>query len=130
MRAGNEGHQRMHRRDRGACFAQRIQFAAGERSAGVQGETGYNFLLKQRVSNQVIRQNRSRAANLTIWNAEPQQDGVQRGGMCGDGLSAHLRGQRASALARSRQVARYDLGNWETRSEEHTSELQSPCNLV
>lgn len=59
MRAGNEGHQRMHRRDRGACFAQRIEFAAGERSAGVQGETGVNFLLnnillKQRASNQMI----------------------------------------------------------------------------
>ena len=39
MRSGDECHQRMHGCDRGACLAQRIQFAAGERSAGVEGKT-------------------------------------------------------------------------------------------
>src|ERR1022692_1283385 len=40
-----------------------------------------------------------------------------------DGIAAQL----TSAVA---FLAVFGLGSWRHRSEEHTSELQSPCNLV
>src|SRR5256885_5543396 len=49
--------------------------------------------------------------------------------VCGKGIPAALTMARATAIieAMTHQL-QADLGEW--RSEEHTSELQSPCNLV
>ncbi len=104
----------MHRRDRGAGRVQRIEFAAGERPAGVQGATGNCFLVNKRAGNQMISQSPSRAANLTVGDAEPQQCGVKRGGMGGDSLRAHFRGESARSPERAGRIARDDLGDRET----------------
>src|SRR5256885_3971547 len=42
----------------------------------------------------------------------------------------HLQGETAGHGAHERHDHRLDLPESEPRSEEHTSELQSPCNLV
>src|SRR5260370_1344831 len=88
----------MHRRDSEACRVQRIELAAGERPAVVQGATGSYFLVHKRASNQMISQSRSCAANLTVGDAEPQQCGVKRGGMGGDSPRAHFRSERARGV--------------------------------
>src|SRR5256885_10117464 len=44
---------------------------------------------------------------------------------CARGASPRVLGRRQAALLRARR-----LGVRRSRSEEHTSELQSPCNLV
>src|SRR2546426_4078567 len=53
------------------------------------------------------------------------QEGAQ-GPPAGD----HLRGRRVRHRRRARQRAEGEGSGVERRSEEHTSELQSPCNLV
>ena len=105
----------MRRGNCGACRVQRIEFAAGESPAGVQGATGYCFLVNKRASNQMISQSRSGAANLTVGDAEPQQCGVKRGGMGSDSLRANFRGERARFPERTGRIAREDFVDGETR---------------
>jgi len=112
----------MHRCNRDAGLAQRIEFAAEQRSAGVEGETGSVLVLPSsclmmsclRMSRQTIGQHRRCALNRAVGDAEPEQGGIQRGGICGDWSRSHLGGERPRAPTRPGQIARYDLGDWET----------------
>src|SRR5688500_20108941 len=60
----------------------------------------------------------------TLFRSEPGVPLARRGGGLGAGRPRLLRGPRAHRAAR--QVS----DRPRPRSEEHTSELQSPCNLV
>src|SRR2546426_2161875 len=47
-----------------------------------------------------------------------------------DTLCARPSRQKVNCTVRPPGVSRISRRNWSVRSEEHTSELQSPCNLV
>ncbi len=102
----------MHRCHGDACRAQRLEFAAEQRSAGVESNTRFalTFILRSILifvpgcvlitdaSGELHREIRSRTPNNTVGDAEPQQGGVQRGGMCGDGLCTDLHGEIARSV--------------------------------
>src|SRR5256885_8567109 len=51
--------------------------------------------------------------------------------VCSSDLGSRTRGPRGGRPARcARAVRQAGPARWPVRSEEHTSELQSPCNLV
>src|SRR2546426_7294000 len=80
---------------------------------------GLEFVTRK-VSHGVARIVKGRARELRLGNLDAGRDW----GFAGDYVDAMWR------MLQQPRPADYVVGTGETRSEEHTSELQSPCNLV